>query len=148
MGKQTDERIESVFYTTYKGKRLRLYKRTYKAYRNEITSAPYMADEVILEIVADNGLTLWTFPKVDITRDLLEAVQYEVSSANDLLVELLKHHPTNFKVLSFKKKLLLSKHQLCGIRFPRHAPLGGLQKQIILTYRICSLERSNSFFYY
>lgn len=93
MGKQTDERIESVFYTTYKGKRLRLYKYTYKAYRNEITNAPYMADEVLLEIVADNGLTLWTLPKVDITRDLLEAVQYEVSSANDLLIELLKASP-------------------------------------------------------
>ncbi|MGB0389303.1 MAG: hypothetical protein ACPGWR_31155 [Ardenticatenaceae bacterium] len=90
IGKQSDERIESVFYTTYKGKKLRLYKRTYKAYRNDITSTPYMADEVVLEIVADNGLTLWTFPKVDVTRDLLEAVQYEVSGANVFLVDMLK----------------------------------------------------------
>ena len=39
---------------------------------------------------ADNGLTLWTFPKVDVTRDLLEAVQYEVSGANVFLVDMLK----------------------------------------------------------
>ena len=63
IGKEADERIESIFYTTYEGKKLRLYKRIYKAYRyrHQITGAPihdsYFTSEVILEIVDENGPT-------------------------------------------------------------------------------------------
>ena len=96
IGKESDERIESVFYTTYQGKKLRLYKRIYKAYRHrdEVTYAPiyepFLVSEVVLEIVDDNGLTLWRFPTLDITLDLLSSVQYRVSGAQELLEHVLK----------------------------------------------------------
>jgi hypothetical protein len=96
IGGDSDERIESVFTTTYQGKKLRLYKRTYKAYRDrhQITGVPlyysFLTSEVVLEIVDDNGMTLWTFPKLDITHDLLSSVQYRVAGVKKWVDEILK----------------------------------------------------------
>ncbi|MGB0383418.1 MAG: hypothetical protein ACPGWR_01220 [Ardenticatenaceae bacterium] len=95
IGGEREERIESVFTTTYKGKKLRLYKRTYKTYRDrhKITGVPlydsYLASEGVLEIVHDNGMTLWTFPKLDITQHLLSSVQYRVAGVKEWIAEIL-----------------------------------------------------------
>lgn len=95
IGGERDERIESVFTTTYKGKKLRLYKRTYKAYRDKhkITGHPlydsYLASDAVLEIVHDNGMTLWTFPKLDITEHLLSSIQYRVAGIKEWIAEIL-----------------------------------------------------------
>ena len=95
IGGQSEERIESVFTTTYKGKKLRLYKRTYKAYpdRHQITGHPlydsYLVSEGILEIMHDNGMTLWTFPKLDITQHLLSSVEYRVAGVKEWIAEIL-----------------------------------------------------------
>ena len=93
IGQDSSERIESVFISNYKGKKLRIYKRTYQSYQISSNLGPkgaYITDEVVLEVIADNGLTLWTFPKVHIIRDLLRAVQYEVAGVEELLDEILK----------------------------------------------------------
>ena len=93
IGQDNSERIESVFTSNYKGKKLRIYKRTYQSYQIPSNLGPkggYITDEVVLEIIADNGLTLWTFPKVHIIRDLLKAVQYEVAGVEELLDQILK----------------------------------------------------------
>ena len=104
--KNQDDSIDLVFGTTYKNKRIRLYRRTYKAYRfpknfgiSEVTLArilagniekePYWATEVVLDFVSDDGLTLWTYPEVSALSDLLSAVQYQVAKVKDFLNELL-----------------------------------------------------------
>ena len=103
-----DETIDVVFRAIYKGKRLRIYKRRYKDYR-PIKSSPfsgslvlqafgvekemehYWATEVVMELVNDDGIALWTYPKVNALPDLLSAVQYQVAGVKDFLDDLLSN---------------------------------------------------------
>lgn len=104
--KQSDDTVDIAFQTTYKDKKLRLYKRIYKDYRPVSKPSPtaftipqlfgveremesYWATEVNLEFLSSEGLTLWTYPKVNILSDLLSAVQYQVAGVKDFLNDLL-----------------------------------------------------------
>ena len=99
IGQENEERIESIFYTTYKDKKIRIYKRTYKAYRTPHSipgfSRPprsYIESEIVLEFVNDDGLTLWRFPQLDMTRDLLSSIQYQVAKVGKFLADILNEN--------------------------------------------------------
>jgi len=69
------QRPRMEYETNYKGRRLRLYE-----------SAHDLPD---LEIIDDNGFTLWTFPRVSGLDDLLSSVRYETTGVKNFLDEII-----------------------------------------------------------
>jgi hypothetical protein len=90
-------RTSAVFQTTHKDKRFRLYETlTETSNVNRILVTTFYGGEtarwlrkVVLEIVNDEGLPLWTFPHTSALYDLLSAVQYQVTGADDFLDDIL-----------------------------------------------------------
>lgn len=82
---------ETVFYTTYKGKRLRIREPDLSFVGTMGTGAklPVPTSRVILEFVDSHGAGIWRFPPVEPLRDLLHAVQYQVAGVNEFLDEIL-----------------------------------------------------------
>ncbi|MCI5137369.1 MAG: hypothetical protein D3922_02890 [Candidatus Electrothrix sp. AR1] len=102
-GQQDDDIINSVFTTQYKDKFLRLYHRKYQniPYSTAAVSGFFGAavaasikkkwyNEVVLELISEQGDSLWVFPKENILQDLLKAIKYKASGANDLIKSLLQ----------------------------------------------------------
>ena len=101
--KQPDDRIEAVFSTDYLQKKLRLYRRTFKAYRpgvdfgqisRGVTVGPVWETEVLLEFLGPRNLVLWVFPKVDPLKDLLASAQYQAAGVKDFLDAILSDNPS------------------------------------------------------
>jgi hypothetical protein len=101
--KQPDDRIEAVFSTDYLEKKLRIYKRTFKAYYPTVdigvllrgtSLEPYWDTEVLLEFLGPRNVVLWAFPKVDPLKDLLASVQYQVAGVTDFLGAILGEDPS------------------------------------------------------
>jgi hypothetical protein len=102
MKEYPDERMQTVFTTLYKDKRLRLYKRIYRVVTYE---APWWGfvgtsyerrfkeeswhSQTTLEILDSSGLKLWTFPQMSALDDLLESVQYQAAEVKAYLEEIL-----------------------------------------------------------
>jgi hypothetical protein len=107
-GEQADEHISQIFIAHYHDKILKIYKRTFKAYRKKraVTLAdlvinlgspsgergiePYWESDVVLEFINPDGMTIWTFPQMRILQDLLAAVQYQVAGVEDFLDDILR----------------------------------------------------------
>jgi len=96
--KTSDEKIDTVFRAYYKGRILRIYKRSYLAklglsfggfsgIKNE--PKPRLYTQVVLEIIDEEGKTLWSFPKAKILKDLLTTVEFRVAGVKDFLNDLL-----------------------------------------------------------
>jgi hypothetical protein len=93
--------VGAIYTTTYKEKRLRIYKRRFKV--NEPSalvsgssasllsvyspkqSYPYWDTNIILEFVNEEGDSLWTFPYAPSLEDLFSAVQYQVADVGNFL---------------------------------------------------------------
>ena len=96
-----EEKISSVFVTQYKDKILRVYSRKYKGPSMDVTFSNLFLSteakskemrwygEVVLELINNSGISIWTFPKEDILKDLLTVIKYKVSGADDLINSLL-----------------------------------------------------------
>ena len=90
-----DERLSTVFETDYQGKKLRLYRRTFKPRDvapmfDAIIGKKDWQSVVILEFLAENGAVLWRFPTMPILDDLLSAVQYQAAGVDEFIDTLLK----------------------------------------------------------
>ncbi len=96
--KHPDDQIEIVYSTSYKGKNLRLYERTYKRYLPPSGIQVFLSgksefdwvSDVVLEFVSDTESPLWTFPKATALNDLLLSVQYQVAGVKDFLDDILR----------------------------------------------------------
>jgi len=101
MKKSPEDLIRAVYETNFKGKTLRLYSRSYK----ETVAAPspfspslgffttrkegeYWYEEIVLEILDINNIPVFEFPKSVWLKDLLFAVQYQVSGVKEYLDEI------------------------------------------------------------
>lgn len=98
--------VELVFVTDFRGRTLRLYKRTKQVEGPEAgdlvvgSSAwqalpisrdyPFQVERVVLEFVDNLGNSLWKFPYTDALDDLYEAVEYQVAEVDEFLNELLE----------------------------------------------------------
>lgn len=98
--KGEDDRIESVFVAIYKEKTLRIYRRRYKRITindaiasitgtGKVARPPLWDYSVVLELIKAYDQPVWAFPKEDILKDLLSAVQYQVSGVKEFLDEIL-----------------------------------------------------------
>ena len=90
-----DDRLSTVFETEYQGKKLRLYRRTFKPRDvapmfDAIIGKKDWQSVVILEFLAENGAVLWRFPTMPILDDLLSAVQYQAAGVDEFIDTLLK----------------------------------------------------------
>lgn len=68
--------VETAFETQYRGRRLRLYEPPYSSLPN-------------LEIIDENGTTLWTFPPVSGLDDLLSSVRYQTADVKKFLDDII-----------------------------------------------------------
>ena len=94
-----EERVESVFETTYKGRELRLVERTSFDPSRALFDNPFLRPIITLEIVSDiqlssnrpmTRMTLWTFPvRAQLIRDLLNAVKYQVAGVKSFFEDVL-----------------------------------------------------------
>ena len=87
-----DVRIDVVYFSIYKGKRLRIYKKKEK----ETIAVGFNRFETlwetstILDFTDDNGVSLWTFPQVEGLNNLLNAVKFQVTGVKDFLKDLME----------------------------------------------------------
>ncbi len=87
-----DIRIDVVYYSIYKGKRLRIYEKKEK----ETIMVSFNRFETmwetstVLDIADDTGISLWAFPKVEGLNNLLNAVKFQVTGVKDFLKELME----------------------------------------------------------
>lgn len=90
------ENISSIYTCSYADKKLRIYRRTGK--RDPIISGGILQsvvspggkyDEVVLEIVNNDGVSTWQFPTENILKDLLKTIKYKTSGAQELIQSLL-----------------------------------------------------------
>lgn len=99
-GAGLEDIVTSSFVCKYQDKFLRIYRRKYKGPSSlsflggiwgntEKQSELRWYSEVVLELIDENGSSLWQFPKGEILRDLLEAIKYKASGAHDLINSLL-----------------------------------------------------------
>lgn len=90
-----DDRLSTIFETEYQGKKLRLYRRTFKIRDVSPMLEAIIGKQkdwqsiVILEFLAKNGAVLWRFPAMPILDDLLSAVQYQVAGVDEFVDTLL-----------------------------------------------------------
>jgi hypothetical protein len=102
-----DETFSAIFVTNYKGKNIRIYKRTFKDQRLKRPSLSGSAitvldlfnqnpemeafwnTEVIMEFTDQVGNTLWTFPPISALSDLLSTIQYQVAGVKGFLDDIL-----------------------------------------------------------
>ena len=98
--KTENEKIYSVFHCYYKGKNLRISKRTYLSTVYNLKSAVQVGlglrkketewvTKVFLEMIDMAGKALWTFPDEEILNDLLAAVEYQVAGVKEFLTDIL-----------------------------------------------------------
>lgn len=92
--------ISSSFVCTYQDKLLRVYRRKYKAAPRPASFAALFGNDLkrpemrwynepVLELISQEGHSVWQFPKETILNDLLEAIRYKASGADDLINSLL-----------------------------------------------------------
>ena len=90
-----DDRLSTVFETNYQGRKLRVYRRTFKLRDATPMVEVFIGKKdwqsvVILEFLAENNAVLWRFPTMPILDDLLSAVQYQVAGVDEFIDALLK----------------------------------------------------------
>lgn len=99
-----DERIESAFVTQYKTRTLRIFKKRYKvnltssvamtflSFSTSHERGPIWSTTIILQMIDEKGLVLWTFPEVEPIEDLFAAVQYQVADIKGFTEDVLSEN--------------------------------------------------------
>ena len=98
------KRVEVVYETRYKDRRLRLYEFSYKveeprtsalsglrelgAYLNR-PDYPYWTKKSVLELLDQSGFGAWIFPETEVLDDLLAAVRYQAAGVTQFLDDIL-----------------------------------------------------------
>lgn len=100
-----DDKIEAVFVARHKGKALRLYRRLHKevyrstpletilpnVYGRRSPGEEYWTSTIVLEFFDPvEGISLWSFPRVNVLDDLVSTVRYQVAGVKDFLNDLLE----------------------------------------------------------
>ncbi len=104
--KAPDDEVGPIFTATYSGKKLRIYRRRYKYVPSRLESSlsgvtasilgtgvrppSTQRTEVILEIIDEQGVAIWSFPSDPMLRDLLSAVQYQAAGVKEFLDSVLR----------------------------------------------------------
>lgn len=98
LNRHSQEYVLIVFETVYNDAKLRLYERhhnTYAPARRGLLPA-FASDkekeesEVILEIIGENDLAVWSFPDVNPLNHLLSTVQYQVGGVKKFVDHILE----------------------------------------------------------
>ncbi|KAA0229536.1 hypothetical protein EDS67_10905 [candidate division KSB1 bacterium] len=99
--KRPDDLIEIGFEATFNKKNLALYKRMFKNLRiKKLSLADALAGsasnieefwdaEIIMQFLSSAGRPLWEYPSVNLLKDLMSVVQYQVAGVNEFLKEIL-----------------------------------------------------------
>jgi len=77
-------KIETVYLTDYKERKLRLYEEKYQQY-DEMDRDWFWAKRAVLQLIDTRNKTDWEFPWCRELRDLIEAVKYHSANVSDFL---------------------------------------------------------------
>jgi hypothetical protein len=77
-------KIESVYLTEYKGRKLRLYEEKYQSY-DDFDRSYSWAKRPVLQIIDQFNKTDWEFPWCRELKDLIEAVRYHSANVSEFL---------------------------------------------------------------
>ena len=77
-------KIESVYLTEYKGRKLRLFKESYLKY-DDMDTSWFWAKRTVLQLIDKNNKTDWEFPWCRELKDLIEAVRYHSANVGEFL---------------------------------------------------------------
>jgi len=83
--------IRISFATKYKGRSLRLYEKEFDhtSNRSIIGGLMFEETETVLELLDENGIGIWSFPGTRALSDLMSAVRFQISGANDFINDVL-----------------------------------------------------------
>ncbi len=81
------EKYDTIFSTEYLGQKLRVYKSFYRHYKDE--DEFYWLENYKLEMYNEQNHTLFNFPSVPNTKDLLNAAMYQKSNVEDFYKKLM-----------------------------------------------------------
>ena len=95
-----EEGVRLAFVTVYQERLLRIYSKTVEGSSlpvqmlsvssTGVDVRPQEIDRVVLEIIDDEGNSLWQFPYTDALDDLYKAVRYQAAEVDELLDDLLE----------------------------------------------------------
>jgi hypothetical protein len=71
----TENDIDFIYTTEYKGKNIRLYEETYKYYTDEFEY--HWQKRIVIEFVDEFSNSVWQFPEIRNSWNLLEAIRYK-----------------------------------------------------------------------
>ena len=77
-------KIESVYLTEYKGRKLRLYEEKYQSF-DEMDRSYSWVKRQVLQLIDKKNKTDWEFPWCRELKDLIEAVKYHLANVSDFL---------------------------------------------------------------
>ena len=80
----SDTKIESVYLTEYKERKLRLYEEKYQTF-DEPTMSWFWSKRPVLQLVDKRNKTDWAFPYSRELKDLLEAAKYQSANVSEFL---------------------------------------------------------------
>ncbi len=83
-----DNKVDIVYVTDFKDKKLRLYEERYKYFTDE--DEFHWADRVILEFIDQFNRHVWQFPEIRTIWDLLRAVKYEEAGVDSFIKQILE----------------------------------------------------------
>ncbi|WP_201525951.1 hypothetical protein [Psychrobacter frigidicola] len=83
----TENNINFVYTTIYNRKNIRIYEEDYKYYTDE--SEYYWSKRVVIEFIDESLNSVWQFPKITNSWNLLDAVRYEDAGVADFMKSIL-----------------------------------------------------------
>jgi len=73
----TTNRVDKVYVSTYMGRNIRVYEKFYKSYFEDDVNVFDWDEDVIIELIDNEGLVLSRFPSTSNKTELLNAIRYQ-----------------------------------------------------------------------
>lgn len=87
--KGSNDVVQLEYTTQYKDKNFRLYLSKYQNYMEEYDKF-YWDEATVLEICNEDGVAIWTCPRVNGLWDLFQSVQYQAANVEEILNDILE----------------------------------------------------------
>ncbi|MDD9319160.1 hypothetical protein M0O54_03330 [Acinetobacter lactucae] len=73
----TTNRVDKVYLSHYMGRNIRVYEKYYKAYFEDDVNVFEWAEDVVIELIDNDGLILSRFPSTSNQLELLNAIKFQ-----------------------------------------------------------------------
>lgn len=73
----TTNRVDKVYVSNYMGRKIRVYEKYYKSYFEDDVNVFDWAEDVVIELIDNQGSTLSRFPSTSNQHELLNAIRFQ-----------------------------------------------------------------------